>query len=247
MRWIALALIVLLAAGCGNRFRPQPGTLACDQTGPRATLSYRLAGKVRYRLVCLEGRDMVDLRLEPPPPTNRPVKLRAGGGKGEIRLRLWALSPEEGLTFHLRDNFMVHLLGSGRMTANGRRFEVGRDPDTLNARWRFETTCAAARADQVMLGDPAPRSQHAQFAALKVENAAADARRALSRGDRRFATVYGYSRFAPGVEGGGSPDRGTYRDVDPTSDAIRSSDQRAFKDRAHHYAEAYNAVLLAVR
>lgn len=245
MRWMALALIALLAAGCGSPIKTQPGSLAFSQTGAQAALTYKLGGKVRYRLTCREGGDRVELQLEPRPSANRPIKLRTGRGKSEIRLRLWAISPEGGLPFHLQDGFMVRLLWDGTMTVNGRRFDLGRDRDILNARWRFQSTCFAALPDGVITGDPTPRSLHDQLSALKVENAAADARRALSRGDRRFASVTGYSRSVPGVEGVGLPELGAYRDVDPTGDVTRSPDQRAFKMRARRYAEIYNRTLLA--
>jgi hypothetical protein len=245
MRWLAIILAFALA-GCGKPQAALPdGQMAFSREGAVARLTYRVAGRVRYVLGCEEGSDHADLSLQPRPLDRQPVTLGAGRGDDtsvELRMASW---PDGTFRFHLEDSFLSRLLWDGDIWLNGERLRVARGGETANARWRFHATCASVPATLAAWGEPAPRSLYDLMARLKVEEAAADARQALARGDQRLVTVTGYARVAPGAPDGWFPEPGTFRDIDLTYDVIRSDEQNALKDRARRYAEIYNPVVLA--
>lgn len=81
------------------------------------------------------------------------------------------------------------------------------------------------------------------FDALDPARAEADARAAISKGDRHLFGVYGYAAEFPGAA-----DNAAAFDVlmiEDTSDYLRDKAHVRFNDRAHAYASAYNRVILA--
>ena len=86
-----------------------------------------------------------------------------------------------------------------------------------------------------------------QVAQLKPSNAAADAKNALSRGDKRLLAVYGYALELPGIDGDLAKMRAIYglRLLQGTSDAYKDEQERAFNESARLYAAAYNRVIIA--
>lgn len=247
MRWLAFGLVLVLA-GCGEpAAEPPKGVMSFARDGGAARLTYRLAGQVRYVLSCREGSDQAELSLRPRQTTRQAVTFGAGRGddiRVELKVRGW---PDGDFHFHLEDSFLSRLLWDGDMTLNGEPLGVVRGGETADARWRFAATCESVPAHLAARGEPPPRSLYDLMARLKIEDAAADARRAVSRGDLRLVTVTGYARMAPGVPPERFPKDGGYRDIDLTYDVIRSDEQDDLKERARRYAEIYNSVVLGLK
>ena len=88
-----------------------------------------------------------------------------------------------------------------------------------------------------------------QVAQLKPSNAAADAKNALSRGDKRLLAVYGYALELPGIDGDLAKMRAIYGlRLLRTAAARRGNkdeQERAFQKSARLYAAAYNRVIIA--
>jgi hypothetical protein len=243
MRWLAIILALVLA-GCGEAAAEGPtGKMAFAREGETARLTYRLKGKIRYAMTCDEGRDHAAVYLYPTPSDGQVVKLGSGREDNMVELSQRALS-EAPFWFHVNDSFLRRFLAIGEMTVNGEPLEIA-PAGEREALWRFYATCTSVPADRAARGEPAPRSLYDLMSSLKVEDAAADARRAMARGDARLATVVSSGRAAPGAPGDQVPAGLAYRDIDPTSDMIGSDEHGALKDRAARYAAVYNAVVLS--
>jgi hypothetical protein len=87
--------------------------------------------------------------------------------------------------------------------------------------------------------------QYADLVVLHVDQAEADALRAVAAGDRRLLTVNGYTVSAPGFEGDLTRYEYGVRNLESTSD-VSCTDARGDLDRnAKVYALAYNRAIQA--
>ena len=92
------------------------------------------------------------------------------------------------------------------------------------------------------------REKMGELCSIHLENAEADAARALKKGDTRVLGIYGYSVSFPGI----SPDdwekhHGAYRGIEGTTDAMYGDDHWTLISYATDYAAIYNMFILKNR
>ena len=93
------------------------------------------------------------------------------------------------------------------------------------------------------MGDLSPQ----ETARLNVQEAEADAKKAVARGDLRLLAVYVLTTEVPGtnLDAMKLPANVKLRMLEGTSDAIKSSANRLFNENARTYAAKYNRTILA--
>lgn len=261
MRHVACISGALALAGC-TAAAPAEGAWVFRQEGDEARLYYDRAGHRGPEFACYEGDGSVRLKVDAPsgPPKERVLRLAISAGDGDQRVDVTQpfrrgdeADPRVETDFDIDEQVMQAFYGSRRLETGDWRILPANDGrgDTRGradgaAVWRFEATCRSAPRSAAVKGDPPPASFHALLAGLRPEHAAADARRALARGDHRLAAVSGYSVTTPGVPGGAQRPAGV-RLVDPSGCVSHSDEHSRLRANAAAYAKAYNAVIVAAR
>jgi hypothetical protein len=91
-------------------------------------------------------------------------------------------------------------------------------------------------------------TDYAELRGLKIEEAAADARKAAAAKDYRLLAVKGYTIEVPGAGDDVSKLEKEYgiRVLSGTSDAVRGEEQRRLNANARDYARKYNETILSI-
>ena len=82
---------------------------------------------------------------------------------------------------------------------------------------------------------------------LKPENAEADARSAVARGDTRLLAVYGYTVQVPGVRADTGELKVKYglRMLEGTTDSYKDDRDRQMNENVRRYASIYNRIVVS--